>query len=271
MPGYFATPGAPAAVDNLAMYDYPAQYGGVYPSYTSTAGRTSVPVGTPDANTGVFIVAGQSLAGNHNGSVTNPASTAVQNLHPSGVIYQMKGEMLGASGSGAGVFIPYLGDLLISNAVFDRVIFITPAVGGTIAKNWSPEGQMNHRLLASIRRARSLGLPISGILWAQGESDNQLGTSQAEYEARLRAVIASSRGIGYSGPWFIAKQSMIYGAVSATIVAAQTAVVDNPNGIYAGPNIDSLTGGNRIDTTHLTDTGNANAAGLWSTILAAHF
>lgn len=264
---------APSAIDPFAISDYTSAVGGLFSSYSSTSGRTSVSVGTPDANTGVFIVAGQSIAGNHSGNLHSPTSTAVQNINPfTGVIYQMKNEMLGASGSGMGCFIPYLGDLLITAGRFNRVIFTTPAVGGTTAHNWSPSGQMHHRLIASIRRCRALGLPISGILWALGESDNQLGTSQAEYQARLLAIIAGSRGAGYTGPWFIAKESLLSNTVSSTIVAAQTAVVAPASGIYAGPNIDSLTGGgNRADGTHFTDAGNAAAAALWEAVLTPHY
>lgn len=269
----FGLPVASFPVDNFALYNYPSAAGGLFVANTSVGGKTSVAIGSPDENTGVFIVAGQSLAGNHNGSLSSPASTAVQNLNPfTDVLYRMKDEMIGASGTGAGCFIPYLGDALISEGRFNRVIFVTPAIGGASVFNWSPAGQLNHRLIACIRRCQRLGLPISGILWCQGETDNQIGTTQAAYEASLRAVVASSRGAGYTGPWFIAKESIISSVASPTIVAAQTAVVNPSLGIYGGPNTDSLTGGtNRGDGTHLTNAGNAANASLWASVLNSHF
>ena len=64
-----------------------------------------------------------------------------------------------------------------------------------------------------------------------------------------------------------------FGPARATIRAAQAACVNNGALRYAGPDLDTLTGGTNLqaDGTHFTDTGNTSAATLWKTALDVVF
>jgi hypothetical protein len=79
------------------------------------------------------------------------------------------------------------------------------------------------------------------VIWGQGENGNSLATSQANYTSGLNTVIGQSRTAGFTGKWFIAKQTYVTGTTSSAVQAAQAAA---PNGttIFAGPNADALAG-----------------------------
>lgn len=266
---------APTPVDPFALYEYaPSGAGGiVFAGYSTTTGRTPVSAALAEGETtGIFLVVGQSLLANHNGALHSPSSTKVQNLNPyDGTVYQMKNEVLGASGSGNGSILPYLGDKLITAGTFDRVIFVPVAIGGSAMRDWEPAGMLFHRLVVAILRAREKGYAISGVIFELGQSDQMLGTSQAAWQSSFQRMLDGARGYGFNGPWFVARCSMLSNVTSSTVRAAQAAVVDNVN-VFAGPDIDTLTSStNRSDGTHLTATGANGSAALWETVLSSHF
>ena len=62
--------------------------------------------------------------------------------------------------------------------------------------------------------------------------------------------------------WFVARETWISGTVSATIATAQLSLVNNTQ-IFSAGNMDTIDAtGRQSDNTHLTATGQANAASL---------
>lgn len=247
--------------------------------YQATGGKTkrSLTINTAIRNL-VLIVAGQS-------NYTNVAPTAYVPTNASvldnfnvydGAVYAAADPLLGAGwaytvlgGVGTnpspGNIGTRVGDLLITNGKFDRVILVPVAIGGTTASDWST-GSMSNRIPTAMRRLLSRGI-VPGttnvtfaIIWGQGESD--AGTSQVNYTSRMNTVIASAAAAGFSGRWFINKQTWIAGAVDANVQAAQVGL---PNGstVFAGADADSLNAANRYaDNTHFNDAGMAALATL---------
>jgi hypothetical protein len=271
--------GAPT-IDLYTLNDNVNQLAGnaIAAPYTSTSGKTSKSSSiTGGEKTGVFIVAGQSLAGNHGQSLYTPSNGKAHLLNVyNGVVYDSPDPLMGASGS-AGSWVSRFSDKLITAGIFTRVIVVPVAIAGTPIADWSPRGPLNQRLRVAYLRIRSLGwvgnadVSIGAIL-ALGETDSSGGTSQANWQADFSLVKGTLDGLGFTGKWFVAKETMLSNATNSTIQAAQAAVVDNVR-VFAGANTDSLTGGtNRIgDGTHLTDTGNNNNAALWQTVIAAQY
>ncbi len=252
---------ASAPIDPYDLYEIPGEEG-----YSNTAVRAQVSA-TLDGgeSTGVFIATGQSLFANNGESAYTPtnAAKAQQIDIYDGVVYQIKDPVIGAS-AGAGSMISMIADKLIDQGVFDRVIIVPIAVGGSGIHRWAPGGDLNHRLAVAIKRVRALGYPLHGVLLQQGEYDHQQSTPQATYEALLRNAVESSRGYGYQTPWFIAHSTYVSGVTSSTIRDAQSAVVAADPLVYDGADTDTLTGANRqVDDVHLTDMGNDNASDLW--------
>lgn len=245
--------------------------------YSDTTGRTSVSAAlSGDESTAIFLVIGQSLATNAGVTTYDPAHSKVQQINPyDGNVYEMKDPVLGAS-STSGSWISRLAHKLVLAGFWDRVIMIPVAIGATSAADWSVTGDVTHRVHVGIKRSRQHGYVLTGILYDQGNNDANAGTSSAAYQASVNALIELSRHWGpvsADTPWFIATETMKNDVdVSATIQAAQAAIVAADANVFAGANTDSLTGATNRQSgiSHLTDAGNNNNADLWQTVLTAH-
>jgi hypothetical protein len=237
------------------------------------------------AGTGVFILAGQSLIANEGVTTYTPTNTAAclnLNIYD-GVVYQLKDPTLGTTGT-AGSYIGRLCDKLVNAGKYTKVLMVPIAIGGTTVGQWTSGGEaglmgaggnsgwFSHRLIVALNRVRQQGLTPTAVLWDQGTQDAANGTTSVNYQTRFNNLVTTMQGSSYTGKWAIAKDTMVANVVSATIQAAQAAVV-NGTTVYAGADIDSLTGGTnrQADGTHLTDTGNDSAATLWSTMIQATF
>lgn len=247
--------------------------------YRSTAGKTvrSLTINTGIRNL-VLIVAGQSNYQNVANTAYTPTNgSALDNFNVyDGGMYAAADPLLGASWTyttlGVGGTNPSpgnigtrVGDLLITNGKFDRVILVPVAIGGTAVADWAT-GAVSNRIPTAMARLASRGITPAttgvtfAVIWGQGESD--AGTGQATYTSRLNTVISNAASAGFSGRWFINKQTWIGGVVDTNTQAAQVAM---PNGstIFAGADADSLNATNRYsDNTHFNDTGMAALATL---------
>jgi hypothetical protein len=226
----------------------------------------------------VLLVAGQSNVCNTGATtyvLTNAGKVDNFNLCD-GATYSAIGPLLGCSAqSNNGV--PFgrhpaakLADLLVSANKFDRVIIASIGVGSSLAANWQ-SGAPSTRISAIAKRLAARSLPVTAILWGQGETDNALAVTQAAHQASLSAIIAAFRaaGFGTNIPFFVALQTWIAGAPSAAIRAAQAAVVNHAQGVWQGPDADTLDNTNRLGGTDFSDAGVDAYAALWQTALGA--
>lgn len=218
-------------------------------------------------------MSGQSLAAaTSQGFYTPTNSSKVDQINP------MNGEMLvgvdplvgpavaDASSNRATSFLR-MADQLVSAGKYQRVILIPAAVGGTTVAMWADT--LHQFITDAYRRAAALGIPITGILWQLGETDNVAGTSQASYQASFNTLRAKIVAAGCTAPWVLAKSTYVPGgATSAAVRAAITALVDGVNTL-AGPDFDTLGSSNRYDDQHWNSTGNAAAAALWTSAVQA--
>jgi hypothetical protein len=134
---------------------------------------------------------------------------------------------------------------------------------------------LHHRLAAGIRRVRSFvslqpatAVLNVGIFSLLGETDNTAGTSQATMEAGFREMFATRNGLNVSWPWFVGLCTYNSGNTSATIRAAQAAVVDSVT-IFQGADTDDITD-RQVGNTHFDNTGRDTAATRWKNVFAAH-
>jgi Carbohydrate esterase, sialic acid-specific acetylesterase len=260
---------ARAAADDFTITEYPHIGGPGNPglSFTNTADRKPASlVLRRKEKTLTFIAAGQSNIANNCQHHYAPRNAAkVQNLNPfeHRGLYRMADPMLGATGK-LGSWLGRLGDKLINVGICGRVIFCPIAVGGTTIAQWAPGGVLHHRLRVALLRCRDAGLPVSGILWHQGENDNRLQTERASYQTHLSALVKSLRAMQFFGPWFIAQVSYERGITSSAVRAAQAAVVSGID-VLSWFDSDSLGASYRYDGVHWNDAG-ADAAAELATI-----
>jgi hypothetical protein len=242
----------------------------ILPGNSATRGMSPIsPRLIPGQRTRVYGIGGQSRTANYVDAFYTPASPLVQMLSIyDGAIYPCIDPVLGASGTD-GSYIGRIGDELRAIDYLDRPIFIPFAIGGTTASQWIPGGDHHDRMLHVCRRAAAAGLTIDAFLWGQGNNDNEIGTTEADYAAMLAQIIATPRSIGVNAPWLIALDTRLIAGTSAAVRAALAAA---PNGhdIFAGPDLDSLTGANlQPDLIHFTGAGAAAAAVLWRDAIIA--
>lgn len=245
----------------------------------STIGRTKVASGTvPGERTGVFVIVGQSLSVNE--VPTTRSITQVRNHQLNiydGIIYNTQEPLLGINVSGGsvtdarGTWMSYLGDNLITNGRYDRVVLVPMAVGGTTVAQWADNSlapYLYNNIGTVAKRIRDAGLRCTAIHWGQGESDTNAGTSQASYTASLAQVIAKFNNEIPNCPILVAQESYYYGATSPAVLAAQVAAV-NGTTVFAGENLELLGSSYRYDNTHLNEAGAAQRAIMVEAALVA--
>ncbi|MBY3162124.1 hypothetical protein HFO65_15950 [Rhizobium laguerreae] len=207
-------------------------------------------------------------------ATVNPGNVLNLNIWD-GALYQGQNPFLGASNGTGTSWLGRLGDKLIASGQWDYVVLATIAMGASAIAEHAVGGPENLKYRAAYNRMKEIGtmigadLNIDAWLLMQGEADKDLGTSQANWQARFQSLRQSIRARGDIAPMFVAKCTYINGASSPTIRAAQAAVINSVD-VFAGPDTDTLTGANRWDTTHLGDTGGDNAATMWrDTLISA--
>lgn len=176
----------------------------------------------------------------------------------------------GADGTGGSVWTR-LGDKLIAAGLYDRVIWVPAAIGGTEIAQWAPGGRLHKDLLRNVREARQAGLVFTHLLWQQGESDAYLNTSPETYQAHFVEMLAAIRALGVDAPVFIALATRCgeY-PPSESIRSAQLGVVNPSARIFLGPDADQLDEAYRYDGCHFSAQGLEAMADLWLEVLRAH-
>lgn len=241
--------------------------------YTDTTGRIPRdPAIDPSARNLVLIIAGQSNREAEAPTAYVPVNASkIDNFNVyDGKLYAYQDPPLGSSfigdanGGGPGSLGGRLADKFISGGEFDRVVVAPIAIGGTDVAYWAT-GPASDRICITMQRLNQRGLAAQknitvAIEWGQGESDN--GGSASAYKALLSSVIDKAQKCGFSGRFFVAKETWINGVIDQTLEAAQSDVVDNET-VFPSGDIDSLDATNRLtDNTHLNDAGIASAATL---------
>lgn len=261
----FNTPSAPTG-NGSAGYNNAAGK-----TLVSSVGLTSYPI---------IVTLGQSLAASNSiNSYSTVNSTALNfNIYDGGT-YHCDNPVLGASGPdlpdpGGGFQnngpTCSLADKLITAGTFPGVIMVPIAIDGTLVADWNAS-KLSNRITTTMNRLNQIyGRVPTYILWHQGESDANSGTTALTYTTSVQAVVSQFRSLySFAGPFFVAKETMVSNTVNSTIQTGQTNAVSSPLHIIAGANIDSLTGvtNRQSDGTHLTATGSLNFAALDQTII----
>jgi hypothetical protein len=209
----------------------------------------------------VALVFGQSNAANF-GQTRYKSGPGVYNFY-NGYLYYARDPLRGANGEGGSVWTR-LGDRLIAEKVFDTVIFVPVAVGGTEIARWAPDGDLHKQILQAIDAVKRRGYKITHLLWHQGESDAVLFTSKADYQQRFLAMLASIRAHGVDAPVLVAVATRCgQYPVSQEIQQAQQGLVNPAAGIFAGPDTDLLDGQYRYDGCHFSTDGLTAHAEMW--------
>ncbi|MCS7059800.1 MAG: sialate O-acetylesterase [Anaerolineae bacterium] len=216
----------------------------------------------------VALVFGQSNAANF-GETRHTAGPNVHVLHK-GRLYRARDPLRGANGEGGSVWTR-LGDKLIAEGLFDTVIFVPAAVGGTEIARWTPDGDLFPLVERAIEDVHRRKLKFTHLLWHQGESDAMLRTHPGEYQRLFRAMLAGIRSRGVDAPIFVAAATRCgQYPVNEDIHWAQRNLVSPSVGILAGPDTDLLDETFRYDGCHFSKQGLEAHAQMWLEHIKAH-
>ncbi|GAB3502658.1 T9SS type A sorting domain-containing protein [Emticicia fontis] len=104
---------------------------------------------------------------------------------------------------------------------------------------------------------------VRAILWHQGETDNDKGTSFDTYKNALQYVIQRSRNdSGREISWMVSKASRTRRGTSQTIIEAQRAIIREYPNVFNGPDTDEIL--HRSDGVHFESFSLIQLAEAWS-------
>ena len=234
----------------------------------SYSGRTQVhPAIVNGESTCVIVGFGDStIANTINATYTATNAAKVQSLSiDNGGVYLAQDPQLGAfQFAGQGSLLARIGDKLISNGTYARVIFCLLGVNSAKIADWAAGGVLNYRIGLAAKRLLAVGLTPNFVLCQNGANDRAAGVGRSAYALSQQNVIDTFRSNGISCPFLVAQMSWDNGAVSSNILLAQSDVV-NGTSVFAGPNLDALDNANRHDGVHFNATGRNAASDLWIT------
>ncbi|RAV01708.1 cadherin-like beta sandwich domain-containing protein [Paenibacillus sp. YN15] len=229
----------------------------------------------------VYLVGGQSNAGNSGGTRMIPADDRVAAISRLGADAAFAKDPLHGVNGNMGSTWSLLGEKLVGELNIP-VGIIGFGQGGTVVAQWLPEAEnsLYSRLKQALHAADRLG-GAKAVLWHQGETDSDRATTALEYEERLTRIILQSRadaGWNPELPWGIAVVSYSPYSVSrpermeAVAEGHRNTVLHVPH-TFLGADTDDLREGYRRtdEPSHLNEAGQREHAARWMPKLAAYF
>lgn len=236
-------------------------------SFHTSSGRKLIDIRHFAANprTAVILGFGQSSLSNEcdpNGLFVPDVGVFNFNIFD-GQCYEARDPLLGATGYGSNL-MTRLGDLLVRSGIFDQVILLPIAHGGTYVADWMPGGWARPRLVAAITQLQRKGLGVTHALWANGEAEaSHPDCDGAAWARHFNLMVASAKQMGMAAPIYVAQCTVCCSAPNEIIRTAQRKVVAANLGIFAGPDLDVIGTDERWDRCHFSTGGLERAAQLW--------
>lgn len=209
----------------------------------TTTGYTTVSSAiTPGETTLVVLVVGQSNSSNYGQTRFDPNMTKVNNLNPyDGLVYKARSPMLGAGHQvfsthlNDGCLWPYVGKLLVDNAVFQRVIFCPVGIGSAASWDWAPSGKYFHRALIGWKRIQDLGYDTNvnvtmAVFWCEGVEDSiemidgVAGVTAANFKQNFQDFKSAMIARGFVGQFWMPKETFGGGTVHVAYTPIRTAI-----------------------------------------------
>jgi Carbohydrate esterase, sialic acid-specific acetylesterase len=248
----------------LTAYARQAELAGIPPPPS----RIERPCGPISGKTAIIVVHGQSNAANY-GSARHTAREAVDNFDSvSGKCFAAADPLLGADGMG-GSFATRLGDMLIQEGRYDRVVLVPLARGGASIAYLNSEGA--ELITNGIAKMKAAGLAPTHILFQQGETDAVSKTTAEQYASLIHQLVKRFRAAGFDAPFYLSRSTKcdyVGPTNMAAVRAGQLAAVNEALNIRPGPDTDTIGNeGRSPDGCHMNEAGTVMNAVLWAAIL----
>jgi hypothetical protein len=211
-----------------------------------------------------ILTLGQANAGN----TSNWLDTAGKGVYSyyKGKVYPAADPMIGSDSYGGSVW-PSVGDSLIKQHLFKKVIYLPLAMGSTNIENWA-SGACSVLLENTLEDLKKKNIKLTHVVWHQGESDN--GTPKEEYKNNLIKILAKIRNAGQPAPFFCSIASFNpmskkhISGIDTNIQQAQIEFINENTNVLLGPNTDILNLAiDRYDAMHFSKSGKHKNVSQW--------
>jgi hypothetical protein len=184
-----------------------------------------------------------------------------------GRCYVAKDPLLGATRDRSNL-LTRLGDLLVRRGIYDHVLLVPIAYGGTFAAEWAPRGRMHPRLQRALKMLAGHRIALTHVLWQEGEAEAAVRDADPKiWIVHFNAVVDTIRAAAPDTPIYVAQCTICRNAPNDVIRITQRTVVDPRRKIFAGPDLDIIGMEDRWDECHFSTTGLDRAAELWLTAI----
>ena len=205
----------------------------------------------------VFVALGQSNAANHAAApLAGPPGTVD---FYDGACREGGDPLLGATGTGGSIWMPFAAAFAPRNVVFASV-----AVGASPIADWQPGGAHLAVLEETLAAMKGRGLRPDAFLFFQGEADRE--TDEESYAAGLTALADTLERMAPGVPLVVSGSSVCgegTGPVAA-LSAAREAVIAARSGVHAGPVTDDFGDAYRYAACHFNETGQRALGAAWA-------
>ncbi len=241
--------------------------------FRDTEGREEVScAGYADERSAVLMTFGQSNSANAGQDKYIPVGAVANfNIHDN-KCYKAEDPLLGPDGQGGSVW-GVLADKLIVAGHYDNVLIVPFGIGGSSLEQWQQESRFFPILVKAVGAITEVGISPTHILWHQGETDADIGTSEDEYFDMFSALVEHVRAGGIAAPIYPAiathcqislpgrEVSVQPGTTSVRRAQERLPVI---SGVVLGPDTDVIQGSlYRHDNCHFNAKGMQAHAGAW--------
>ena len=212
-----------------------------YGRLSELSGKTELPCPVQTERTGILLVIGQSNAGNSAEKLVHTRFPERNLNFFNGPCYVSGSPLLGATNR-RGEWLTLLGDQLIEQGVYDNIVLIPSAIGGSVIARWADEGDLNQMLISTLRGINEL-YRVTDVIWHQGEGDVAMYTRTSTYVDKFQSLMHTLATAGIDAPFFmsIASKCFDIGAPSKDWVPdAQQTLIENHENIVLGVNTDEI-------------------------------
>ena len=242
-----------------------------------------------DKNIAIFVIFGQSNAGNHGGALINSRLNVDSFYAPTEKCYRAQDPLLGSTG-GMGSLWTRLGDKLVGRSIYSKVLFIPLAEGGSQIDDWIPGGGSYSSLSLTLNSLKKIGIKPTAFMWQQGESEVGTKYHKGNYTLKFNQMVSSIREKGFEQDIYVtistvcgiynnfshdnpfpvnAKENLIRARRQVDFRNEILSLTKSIKGIYLGPDTDKINPAFRPDGCHLGGRyGQDAAAEAWFDIIS---
>ena len=144
----------------------------------------------------------------------------------------------------------------MQDAGLARELVITlRAAGGTSVLDWSEQGKCFKALIGELATIQSCPIPVTHVLYHQGERDTLLKTDTRSYVQHFTDLYEAVSKAFPQAPWTVCRASYRMGVISEAVRQAQKEIVMRLPNCRPGPDTDRLGADYRYDDTHFNEQG----------------